>query len=362
VKRILCILSSLEAGGAETFLMKVSRALPADAYQLDFVVSKTGGCYTEEVLERGGRIFFVPLRTKKPVSAMIEMARIVRDNRFDCVLKLTDTPLGVVDLIAAKIGGAKKLAVRSCNALSGLSWKKRVLYGALRPLLNWLTDVKIAPSMLAAEFTFGKREAHRNVHIVHNAVDLRVFCFDPAGRKTIRDEFGLKDKFVVGHIGRFAHQKNHPFLLETFKFIHDKVPNAVLMLVGTGALMEQAQKKAEQLGILSSVLFLGQRFDIPQILSAMDVFVFPSFHEGMPNTVIEAQATGLPCIIADTITRDADITGLVQYLSLDSGASNWADAACSKMDAGERSDTKLAFEKAGYDIERVASHLCELLL
>lgn len=357
MKRILCILSALTAGGAETFLMKVSRALPADEYQLDFVVSAENGCYTQEVLDRGGRIYPIPLRTKDFFGAFFGIRDVVRDNGYDAVLKLGENSLAVTDLIAAKLGGAKTLALRSCNAPTGLSVAGRSAHALLRPLLNAVSTVKLAPSDLAAEFMFGKGKP---VHLLHNGVDLQVYRYDWEGRCRIREEFSLGEKLVVGHVGRLTRQKNHRYLLEIFAKLREIREDAVLLLVGIGELEDEIRAQARELGIGDAVIFAGQRFDIPQLLSAMDVFVFPSFHEGMPNTVIEAQATGLPCVIADTITKAADITGLVQYLSLDQSPEHWARTALSAL-TENRMDTAPQFMEHGYDIEGVAKELLRLL-
>ena len=357
MKRILCILSSLDAGGAETFLMKLYRALPQAEYQFDFIVSVDNGCYTREVQDRGGRIYKIPQRTKDFVGAFRGILSVVRENHYDVVLKLGENPLAVTDLIAAKRGGARVLALRSCNAPTGISGSSRCLYSLLRPLLNRVTTVKIAPSELAAEFMFGKRA---DVHLLHNGVDLRTFYYDEEGRQRIRNEFALKDRLVVGHVGRFHKQKNHSYLLEIFQQIRQQRPDAVLLLVGIGELEQPVRLQARELGLEDAVIFAGQRFDIPQLLSAMDVFVFPSLHEGMPNTVIEAQATGLPCVIADTITPEADLTGLVTYLPLTESRQIWAQTALSAV-TPERRNTHGDFVAQGYDIDSVAQELVKLL-
>lgn len=353
MKRLLCIISSLTAGGAETFLMKVSRVLPPEKYQFDFIVTSEEGCYTKEVLARGGRIFLIPLRTKNPIRALTCIAKIVRDNHYDFVLKLGDTPIAALDLIAARLGGAKYPSIRSCNARTDLSAKKKIISAILRPVLNGVAASKLAPSMLAAEFTFGKQHAHKDVCILHNGVDLSVFRYTPEGRERIRKEFSLSDKLVIGHIGRFHNQKNHEYLLKVFQKIRAKRKDAVLLLIGTGEKEHQIRSWVQELGLESDVIFAGTRMDIPDLLSAMDVFVFPSFYEGMPNTVIEAQATGLPCVIADTITADANITGLVQFLSLDASPEMWAQKALAVITA-ERWDTEPDFLAHHYDIQSVA--------
>lgn len=360
MKRILCILSSLDAGGAETFIMKVCRAIPSEQMQVDFIVSAGDGCYTQEVLDRGGRIYKIPLRTQDFPGAFQGIRKVVKENGYTSVLKLGENSLAVADLIAARMGGAKVLALRSCNAPTGESLKSRFIHRLFRPLLNAISTVKLAPSMLAAEFMFGKRHAHKDVRLIHNGVDLNVFRFDAEGRDCIRKEFALGEKMVVGHIGRFHQQKNHRYLLEVFQQIRQKQPEATLLLVGVGELQDTVRQWAEELGLEDAVIFAGQRFDIPQLLSAMDVFVFPSFYEGMPNTVIEAQATGLPCVIADTITPEADITGLVTYLPLTESKQLWADTALSAA-TRERRDTAKDFADHGYDIQVVAKELMDLL-
>lgn len=360
MKRILCILSSLDAGGAETFLMKVCRALPQEEYQLDFIVSVDNGCYTQEVLDRGGRIYKIPQRTQNFIGAFRGIRAVVKENGYTSVLKLGENSLAVADLIAARLGGAKTLAIRSCNAPTGMSFKSRCIHRIFKPLLNAVSTVKLAPSALAAEFMFGKRMTHKTVHLVHNGVDLSVFRYDEEGRRRIRDEFGLKDQLVVGHVGRFHKQKNHSYLLETFGQVRQQRPDAMLLLVGIGELEQSVRQQARELGLEDAVIFAGQRFDIPQLLSAMDVFVFPSLHEGMPNTVIEAQATGLPCVIADTITPEADITGLVTYLPLTESKQTWAQTALSAV-SPDRRNTHGDFVAQGYDIGSVAQELVKLL-
>ncbi len=357
MKRILCILSSLDAGGAETFLMKVYRTLPPEEYQFDFVVSTGNGCYTQEVLERGGKIYEIPQRTKDFFGAFKGIRTVVKDNKYDTVLKLGENSLAVMDLIAAKLGGARQLIVRSCNAPTGLSLKARCVHAFFRPLLNLVTTIKLAPSQLAAEYMFGKC---KDVRLIHNGVDLDIFRFDSQARNEIRKEFGVEGKTVVGHVGRFHPQKNHRYLLEVFRQIHKQRNDAVLLLVGTGILEGQIRSLIMEMNLPDNVIFAGQRFDIPSLLSAMDVFVFPSLFEGMPNTVIEAQATGLPCVIADTITREANITNLVHYLPLSDSPELWAEKALSLL-SEERKDTSGDFTKHGYNIKDVARELVGLI-
>ncbi len=363
MKRLLCILSGMNAGGAETFLMKVYRRLDKDKYQMDFVLNERGkNFYEDEILSLGGKIYKIPCKSESLSEFKKQLTAIIKDNGYKHAFRITSTAMGFMDLKIAKKAGAKICTARSSNSSDGGGLKAFAAHRLGRILYNKYVDVKFAPSDLAAEYTFGKK-AYKNgkVTILNNGVDLSVFHYDKEGGKDIRKEFGISDdKFVVGHIGRLMPQKNHSFLLDIFNEICKEKVNAVLMLVGKGELEQQIKDKISALGLEDKVIFTGVRADIPQMLSAMDVFVFPSFYEGMPNTVIEAQSTGLPCLISDTITKEADITGLVNYLSLNDGAKVWAEKALSIVEK-ERRDTKADFIKNGYDIESVVKKFTQLV-
>ena len=363
MKRLLCILSGMNAGGAETFLMKVYRRIDKEKYQLDFVLNEKGkNFYEDEIVSLGGKIYKIPCKSESLSQFKKQLTAIIRENKYEYVFRITSTAMGFMDLKIAKKAGALRCSARSSNSSDGGGLKAFVAHRLGRILYNKYVDVKFAPSDLAAEYTFGKK-AYRNgkVTILNNGVDLSFFHYDKDGGKEIRKEFGSdEDKLVIGHIGRFMTQKNHAFLLDIFNEICKEKDNAVLMLVGVGELEQQIKAKIAKLGLEEKVIFTGARADVPKLLSAMDVFVFPSFYEGMPNTVIEAQSTGLPCVIADTITKEADITGLVHYLSLNDSAKVWAEKALSIVEK-ERKDTKADFIENGYDIESVVSKFTQLV-
>ncbi len=361
MKRLLCIVSSLNTGGAETFLMKLYRTFDTNKYQMDFVVNEPG-VYDEEVTNRGGRIFSIPLRTQHPFSSFKALQLVIKRNNYRYVLKLCDTPIGITDLAAAKMGGATRVGVRSCNAGSNSSKAKEIAMEIIRPLFNRLCDYKIAPSKLAAEYTFGQKEASKNVYYVHNAINLKEYAFDEQQRQAIRKEFGINNEIVIGHVGRFSRQKNHEYLIKIFSEILKKRDDAVLMLVGDGELKDHIIDIVKENGIDNKIFFTGVRSDIPALLSAMDVFCFPSFYEGMPNTIIEAQANGLNCIISDTITRECNLTGLVDFLSLSSSPEYWADAITQKPGRYCHDDEiRYDFTQKGYNIEGVVKQFTSIV-
>ena len=361
MKRLLCIVSSLNTGGAETFLMKLYRKIDTSKYQMDFVVNEPG-VYDEEVKIRGGCIFTIPLRTNNPIGSFSALRKIVKKERYNYVLKLSDTPIGVIDLIAAKLGGAKRIGLRSCNTSADHGALRKIVSIILKPLLNSVCDYKLAPSTLAAEFTFGKRAVRKGeVLILKNGLDTNSFRYNRDERDAIRAEFALQGETIYGNIGRFSKQKNHDFLLKVFKKILERDGDSIFMLVGTGELEEEIREKSKILGLENHLIFAGIRKDIPAVLSAFDVFILPSLFEGMPNTVIEAQAAGLPCLIADTITREAKVTDLVQYCSLNESAEKWAKEAIKVSKRIRKADTHINMMKSGYDISDVVCQFVEIV-
>lgn len=362
MKRLLCILSGMNAGGAETFLMKIYRNIDRTLYQMDFCINVKEKCfYEDEISKLGGIIYRIPSKSENLSEFKKQLSSIIKENRYDRVFRITSSAMGFMDLKIARKAGAEMCIARSSNSSDGKGLKSKIMHSLGKMLYARNIDVKIAPSDLAASYTFGNR-AYKNgeVKILHNAIDLDIYKFDSDVREEIRESFNIDAKTnVIGHIGRFSQQKNHSFLLDVFKSYNDRVPDSVLMLVGCGELESQIKKKAGALGILDKIIFTGVRSDVPALLSAMDVFVFPSFYEGMPNTVIEAQATGLPCIIADTITKEADVTGLVKYLPI-GDADLWSDAVL-QAEIKIRKTPSEEFYSQKYDIKSVAEQFVQLI-
>lgn len=361
-KRLLCIIGNMNAGGAETFLMKMYRSIDRSKYQMDFCINTNNECfYEDEIKTLGGKIYRISAKSQSIKLFKNGLSDCIKSGNYKYVLRITSSAMGFMDLKIAKKAGAKICSARSSNSNDGKSIKAKAAHVLGKLLYRKYADVKIAPSDLAAKYTFGKKAYRRGeVHILHNALDLNVYSFDEQTRNHIRKEFSISDNVkIIGHVGRFMSQKNHSFLLDIFNEIHKQNQNTVLMLVGKGELEDKIKEKIKALNLEDSVIFTGVRSDIPALLSAMDVFVFPSFYEGMPNTVIEAQATGLPCLIADTITKEANVTGLVRYMPL-KAPEEWAKEALN-MISDTRMQTKEIMIENGYDIESVSMEFVRLV-
>ena len=188
-----------------------------------------------------------------------------------------------------------------------------------------------------------------------NAIDAKSFSFSEEARVLKRRELGLDNSFVVGNVARFSVQKNHSFLLNSFKEVLAINPRAVLLLVGRGELEDSIRYEAIKTGVIDRVLFLGVREDVPELLSAMDVFVLPSFFEGLPVTMVEVQANGLPVVLSDAITKEICLASNIVYLSLNEAPAVWAKTICA-------SKNRLASNSimgGSYDIEFAVSELDE---
>ena len=363
MKRLLCIIATMNSGGAETFLMKLYRTLDRTKYQIAFCVNVNEECfYDNEIKDLGGKIFYIPPKSAGVGEFKKQLTELVKKEKYDYVLRITSNSAGFIDLMIAKKAGAKICSARSSNSSDGTGLKAKIVHRISRVLYGRYVDVKFAPSDLAAEYTFGKNSLKSGkASILHNAVDLDRYKFYPQKREELRKEFGLENNLVVGHIGRFMTQKNHKFLFEVFAKIKNICPKAKLLLVGgNGNLEAEVKQRVLDMKLQEDVVFAGVRSDIPELLSAMDVFLLPSFYEGMPNTVIEAQATGLSCIISDTITKQANITGLVEYLPLGESAEFWAQKVLEAAKK-ERKNTREDFINAKYDIKSVTEEFVRLV-
>ena len=354
MKKILCVLSSLNVGGAETFLMKLYRNMDKTKYQFDFCVGgDEKGNYESEIESLGGRIWHVPMKSTGVMAFTRAFMRLLRREKYDAVFRLGDTWIAGYELWLAKFAGIKVRALRSCNANAPMGKMGALLHKYLRTWMMLAVNVKIAPSTEAATFTFGPAKVKKGkVHLLHNAIQYIDYAYCEKNRQEIRQEFGLKENKIILHIGRMTRQKNHEFLVDIFKQIHDELPDTVLMLVGTGELKETIEAQVSSLGINEQVIFTGIRKDVVKLLATADLFLLPSFYEGMPNTIIEAQASGLKCLVSDTVTKEANISGLVTYVSLQDKQS-WVRQATELLNQTERIDTKAIFKENQYDIASI---------
>ncbi len=363
MKRLLCIISGMNSGGAETFLMKLYRKLDRSKYQMDFCVNiKEDGFYDEEIEKMGGRIFHIPSKSEDYKQFKQKLYELIKKENYFYVLRITSNSMGFMDLKIAKDAGAKVCAVRSSNSNDAEGIKAKIANFIGKLLYSNSIDVKIAPSDLAAIYTFGRKSySSGKVDILHNALDLSVYKYCEDGRRKIRSEFDVSDETILlGHIGRFSRQKNHKFLLNILSRMVKINQNVKLLLVGEGELEEEIKYLVSKHCLNEHVIFSGIRDDVPDIFSAIDVLVFPSFYEGMPNTIIEAQAVGVPCVLSNSITKQANVSKRLQYIGLEESVEKWCEIIKKEYEHGRYSSKDQLIE-AGYDIESAVQQFVKLI-
>lgn len=360
MEKVLCIVGGMNAGGAETFLMKIFRAIDKKYFQMDFCVGNVEkGFYDDEIIKNGGKIIHVTKKSKNPIKSFFEIRKIVKKGKYHSVIRISQHSLSAIDLLAAKLGGAQKCVFRSSNSNSCGNLMNRFLHNIFIPLAIFIPNVKIAPSDKAAIHMFGKKQLEKGkVKILNNGLDVKSYKFNEEVRKNKRNELKLNDNdFLIGHVGRMTKQKNHKFLIDIFIEFLKKNNNAKLLLIGDGELKNDISIYIKDKHIENYVYFLGIRSDTNELYQAMDCFVFPSLYEGMPNTVIEAQTSGLKCIISNKITREVNLTNNVSFCDL-SNIKDWV----SKIEKSEKREQvyKQVFEK-GYDISDVVNTFIEYI-
>lgn len=356
--RVLNVLGTTNLGGAESRVMELYRALDRDKVQFDFLVH-TGkeGQYSEEIRRLGGRIYSVPrFRLLNLLSYKKALRKFFREHHeFAAVHGHMTSTASIYLPVAKKAGIPVTIAhARSAGVSPGL---KGLATRMLRYPLKYRADYCFTCSAEAAEAVYGRKWVEKgNVWTIPNAIDPQRFVFDAAVRAQVREELGLKDQFVIGHVGRFGFMKNHTFLVDIFAELCKMRDDAVLVLIGKGELEGKIREKAGSMGLSDKVFFLGNRFDVERYYQAFDYFVFPSTFEGLPGSVAEAQASGLCCLVSDKVTREAALTGLVTYKSIREPAANWAGEIMRNAKAAlERKDMRAAIAAKGFDVRRQAA-------
>lgn len=351
VTRILHVLGGLDRGGAETMVMNLYRNIDRSKIQFDFIIhTESHGDYTDEILKLGGKIFSFPKYKGSNTFYYIKCWKnFFRDHPEYRIIHSHIRSTASIYLPIAKKFGLKTIAhSHSTSSGKGIS---ALVKNIFQLPLRYIADYLFSCSEESGIWLYGRRAIKKNNHkIIKNSIDAEKFIFSNEARKAIREEFNIKDEFVIGHIGRMTYPKNHEFLIEIFKKVHDKNPETKLMLVGAGELENRIKQKVIELGLSESVIFTGSRADVPELLFAMDVFVFPSRFEGLGIVVIEAQASGLYSVCSDAVPLEAKLSELVEYLSLQESAEKWADAVLSYQDGYKRKDMYQTICAAGYDI------------
>lgn len=360
--RVLNVLGTTNLGGAESRVMELYRAMDKRKVQFDFLVhTDKEGQYDAEIKQLGGRIYHVPrFRVINILSYRKALHRFFGDHKEFVAVQGHMTSTAAIYLpIAKKAGVSMTIAhARSAGVDRGL---KGIATKILRSSLKYKTDFCFTCSAEAAEAVYGKNwiEAGQ-VWTIPNAIDVQRFVFQEKVRQQVRKELGFDHEFVIGHVGRFGFMKNHSYLIDIFAQLCKIRDDAMLVLIGDGELKQEIQEKVNQLGLIKRVRFLGNRFDVERYYQAFDYFVFPSVFEGLPGSVAEAQAAGLQCLVSDQVTREAALTDLAVYKSIEEPPAGWASEimrnAKKALHREEHSGTiEKIFRDKGFDVRQQAA-------
>lgn len=355
--RVLHVLGTLDSGGAESRTMDIYRKIDREKVQFDFLIHTEKKCFFEdEIYALGGRIYRMPQRTlKNSFKYYKKLKRFFNQHKEYKIVHGHSLSSGFLYLsIAKKCGASVCIAHSRCGLTNHSDFVSKIKRN-FKKLSRFYATEKFAVSKIAGIAAFGCKSIERNeVKIIPNGIDAKKYTYNADVREKMRKELNIDNNVVIGHIGRFQQQKNHDFIIEVFSEIHKKEPNSKLILVGDGELKSKIEEKVNTLQLSDSVIFTGVRSDVPDLLQAMDVLLFPSFFEGLPGVVLEAQAAGLPSVISDKITDEVKITDLVEYLPLNKNAEYWAEKLLEFSRKFERRNTYNEIVEAGYDIESVA--------
>ncbi|MBQ9551338.1 MAG: glycosyltransferase family 1 protein [Clostridia bacterium] len=358
--RVLQSVSNMDRGGIETMLMNFYRHADREKVQFDFLANKPDpGDYDEEIKALGGRIFVSPgyMSYRNYINFMTDLFREHPE------YQIIHTHNGSLMLYALRSAKKNNIPVRIAHAHAtavpvGLKNKLKKL---MRPMIKYAATDYWGCSDAAGKFYFSEKRWNNRHELIHNAIQVDNFTFNETARAAIRSRYGLGDKFVIGHVGRLAPQKNQKKILELFAELHKLDANTHLVIIGTGELENALKKQTAELGLTDAVTFTGVQTNVNEWYSAFDAFVMTSLYEGLPVVAIEAQAADLPCVLTDTITPEVKVTDNVRFLGLNDAPLLWAKTVLD-LQPKTRTSRFAELSQAGYDIQSEALRMQELYL
>lgn len=352
--RVLLVSTTMDRAGAETLIMNIYKSIDRTRVQFDFILHcNYKSHYEDEIVAMGGRVFKLPpYRIINEYSFRKAYREFFKAHPEYKIIHAHIYNTASIFLDEANKCGLHTIA-HSHNTSNGKgpkAWFRNYLHRNLYKIAEY----RFACSEQAGKWLY-KNKA--DFTVVRNGIDTEKFSFSEEKREIGRKALGISpEKTIVGHVGRFEVAKNHDRLIDIFSNYHKSNPDSVLVLVGSGSLENEIKTKVATLGLQDCVIFTGVRQDIDNLLCAMDVFLFPSLYEGLPVTLVEAQCTGIPCVVSDIITDEVDIAGLMKKVSLSDDNNSWTHAIEDAQKI-ERKDCSDIIRKAGYEIKDIANWL-----
>lgn len=322
-KKILLVGYSTNMGGIERFLTNVCKYIDKERFEIGFLIFKGKKvCFQDELENIGCKFYKVTNRKKNYIQYLKDLKKVYTENDFDIIhFNIMNFSLFERIILASKYSKAR-IIIHSHSSGINKVYKKTKFFDKIgRFFCRNIEYEKIACGQEAGKWLFEKKD----FLVLNNGMEVEKFKFDESNRKKIRDELSIsEDTKVLGHVGALVPVKNHKFLIDVFHEYQKLEINSKLILVGEGFLQDELKEQVKKLQIENKVLFLGRRDDTEKIYSAMDTFILPSLFEGLSISIVEAQINGLKCYTSTNVARESDVTGNVQFLSLDENAEYWA--------------------------------------
>lgn len=353
---ILFYSGTLQQNGTEMFMMNILRYIDRTCFHIDFCISDTEITPNRvEAESYGCKVYVLPSRRQNPIRSIIAQWNFMRKNAhiYDAIHWNGGNLSSISILLFAKYFNIP-IRIVHAHSSNAKGLHNRILHKFHKLFIRSVCNRFFACSTSAAHFFYGNNPAV----IINNGIDVDKFGYNPQIKMEIRDKFYIPlTAQVIGHVGQFTDIKNHSFLLDIFSAYHKYNRNSYLLLVGKGPNQEYIQQKTNDLGLKDKVIFTGSRNDVNRLMQAMDCFVMPSLFEGLPFVLVEAQCSGLPCIVSDTINRDIQLTDNVTFLPLQIGAEKWAETIKTQMSAFHRMSQSSTIKKKGFDIKDTVKYL-----
>lgn len=355
--RILQFTIASTKGGKTRYSLRNWEFIDKEKFQIDFITFSKKLDFEPALIDEGCHVWHISCYPEEDKEAFIREFDHILDQGYDVIHINTSYWKDTIVEERAKAKGIKKIIIHAHNTGCGTSLSKdeetaarKKHYEIRENLTEDIATDYWACSERAAEWLYGNKIRNSFIKIVKVAIDTAVFSYNIDIRNKTRRELEIEDKFVIGNIGRFAYQKNHSFLLTMFEEILEIIPEAILILIGKGELKEEIEEKIKIKNFQEKVKIFETVADAGEILQAMDIFVLPSLFEGFPAVLVEAQTAGLPCIISDKVTREAQITSLANYepLDVDEWVNKIKDIYTKRT---SRKSMHLEVEAAGYGIQ-----------
>lgn len=351
--KILHTIPAMDGGGADRILFDYTIRM-LDEFQFDFIVhSEFEGILEKDLISKGCRVFHVPPLHKDKKEYKKRIEEIIKDGNYD-IIHVAQGYRGVYFLHYAKKYRVKIRIAHSHMAYIPETFMEGIIRKVATLYVKYCATDLFACGNDAAKWMWGKNAFNNGkVYIMKNAIHAERFAFSSEKRDQIRKNYNVSNNFVIGNVARFSFQKNHEFLVNIFAEIKKQKGDAILMLIGRGELEDAVKQQVEELGLSDSVLFMGVRNDVPDLLNAMDVFVLPSRFEGLPVTLVEVQANGLPAVISENVTKEMTISEEFSFLPLSLPASDWANIIACKG----RNKSENLIENTIFDLDTATEEL-----